>query len=88
MGLLICRELDRIRLRGWQSYSGYGPGNTRETSHGPLRVYGCMAGMQWISRAQVQSGDIIVWAGHMGMAINNTQFISALNPTLKTGWKY
>jgi len=74
-----------VSVKGGKAIPGYGPGKYQGTSHGPpTGLWAAWPGMQWISRAQVQSGDIIVWAGHMGMAINNTQFISALNPTLKT----
>jgi cell wall-associated NlpC family hydrolase len=37
-----------------------------------------------ISRSQVAAGDLIVWPTHMGIALNNTQMISALNPGLGT----
>ena len=74
-----------VSVKGGKTIPGYGPGKYQGTSHGPpTGLWAAWPGMQWISRAQVQSGDIIVWAGHMGMAINNTQFISALNPSLKT----
>jgi hypothetical protein len=35
-------------------------------------------------RAGVQAGDIIIWLGHMGIAVDNTHMISALNPKDKT----
>jgi cell wall-associated NlpC family hydrolase len=74
-----------VSVKGGKAIPGYGPGKYRGTTHGPpTGSWAIWPGMQWISRAQVQSGDILVWAGHMGMAINHTQFISALNPTLKT----
>lgn len=37
-----------------------------------------------INRNQVGAGDLIVWPTHMGIALNNTQMISALNPSLST----
>jgi cell wall-associated NlpC family hydrolase len=74
-----------ISVKGGKAIPGYGPGKYQGASHGPpTGSWAIWPGMQSVSRAQVQSGDIIVWAGHMGMAINNTQFISALNPKLTT----
>jgi hypothetical protein len=37
-----------------------------------------------VSRENVQAGDIIVWVGHMGIAISNTHYMSALNPKTTT----
>jgi cell wall-associated NlpC family hydrolase len=74
-----------VSVKGGKAIPGYGPGKYQGASHGPpTGLWAIWPGMQWIKRADVQSGDILVWSGHMGMAISNTQFISALNPTLKT----
>lgn len=67
-----------------------GSGRYDGTSHGPptgswaawLLAHG--GGSTTVKRAQVQAGDIIVWAGHMGIATSNTQMISAENPTYGT----
>jgi cell wall-associated NlpC family hydrolase len=74
-----------ISVKGGRAIPGYGPGKYQGTTHGPpTGLWAAWPGMQSISRVQVQAGDILVWAGHMGMAISNTQMISALNPTIKT----
>lgn len=37
-------------------------------------------GTTTVKRNQVQAGDVIVWATHMGVAITDTQMVSAENP--------
>ena len=60
---------------------GYAAGKYDGTSHGPpTGGWATWPGTQRIQRADVKAGDIIVWFGHMGMAISNTQMISAQNP--------
>lgn len=60
---------------------GYGPGKYKGTVHGPpTGAWAIWNGMVTIPRASVQAGDILLWVGHMGIAVNNTQMISALNP--------
>lgn len=64
---------------------GYGPGKYDGSSHGPpTGGWGVWNGIRHISRGEVQSGDLIVWVGHMGIAINNQQMVSALNPNDRT----
>ena len=63
------------------SIPGYGPGKYNGTVHGPpTGAWAVWSGLATIKRADVQAGDILLWLGHMGIAINNTQMISALNP--------
>lgn len=55
------------------------------TSHGPpTGSYLLWGGATRIPRNQVQAGDICVNASHMGIATSNTEFVSALNPSLGT----
>jgi len=64
---------------------GYGPGQYDGSVHGPpTGSWAVWPGMAHISASQVQAGDIIVWAGHMGIAVNNQEMISALNSRLGT----
>lgn len=59
---------------------GYAAGKYDGSAHGPpTGLWGVWPGLQHISASQVQAGDIIVWTGHMGMAVSNTSMISALN---------
>ena len=63
-----------------------GSGRYDGTTHGPPT--GSWAawflarggGSTTVKKADLQAGDIIVWAGHMGIAINGTQMISAETP--------
>lgn len=60
------------------------PGNAvgvyNGNSHGPTTgMWGIWNGLSHVERAAVQAGDIIVWTDHMGIAISNSQMISALN---------
>lgn len=65
---------------------GYGAGKYDGSSHGPpTGEWGVWPGLKRISRAEVMAGDIIVWVGHMGIATDNGNMVSALNP--KTGTK-
>lgn len=41
-------------------------------------------GAKTIPRGQVAAGDLCVWSTHIGIALNNSQMISALNPSLGT----
>jgi cell wall-associated NlpC family hydrolase len=62
-----------------------GASNYDGSSHGPpTGSWGIWPGLQHIQSNEVQAGDLIVWVGHMGMAISNTQMISALNSNLGT----
>jgi cell wall-associated NlpC family hydrolase len=68
-----------------------GAGQYTGTSHGPTTIqWGAWfrahsAGSTTVQRGQVQPGDVIVWSGHMGIAVSNTQMISARNPAMGTG---
>lgn len=60
---------------------GYRSGRYDGTVHGPATgQWMFWSGLQRVSRDQVQAGDIIIWVGHMGIAVSNSQMISALNP--------
>lgn len=64
---------------------GYGPGKYNGTVHGPpTGSWGIWPGLRRISRANVQAGDIIVWTLHMGIAVSNSDMVSALNPSDRT----
>lgn len=68
-----------VRLKG--AIPGNGPGKYQGTTHGPpTGVWAVWSGLQKITRDAVTAGDVIVWLGHMGIAISNAQMISALNP--------
>lgn len=72
-----------VKLR--YAIPGFGAGNYDGSSHGPpTGVWGIWSGLSHVSRGDVQAGDIIVWLDHMGIAISNTQMISALNPAQGT----
>lgn len=68
-----------------------GKGRYDGKSHGPTTVLWAAwfragsGGTSVVPRSQVQAGDIIVWAAHMGIAISNSQMISAENPKSGTG---
>lgn len=66
-----------------------GPGTYDGTSHGPpTGVWGAWLIGKGMSVAggiaSAQAGDVIVWTGHMGIAIGGGQMISALNHSLGT----
>jgi hypothetical protein len=49
-------------------------------AHGPTTLsYLPWNGASVIPRNQVSAGDLLMWQTHIGIAINNTQMISALN---------
>src|SRR5258707_2489549 len=57
-------------------FSGHGP---------PTMVWAVWNGCQTIPRNQLSPGDLGIWpANHMGIAVSNSQMISALNPSLGT----
>jgi hypothetical protein len=59
---------------------GYGPGKYDGSSHGPpTGTWAIWSGLSRIGRSEISAGDLIVWAGHMGIAISNNQMISAQN---------
>lgn len=60
---------------------GYGPGEYDGSTHGPpTGSWLIWPGLKRVPVAQAQAGDIVIFAGHMGICINNKQMISALNP--------
>jgi cell wall-associated NlpC family hydrolase len=74
VGIQMGRAIPGIKADG---YDG--------SFHGPnTLMWGAWPGLTHIKRADVQASDIIVWAGHMGIAISNSQMISAMNPNDKT----
>jgi cell wall-associated NlpC family hydrolase len=55
------------------------------SEHGPTTVsYLVWSGAKTISAKSAQAGDLACWQTHIGMFINNTQIVSALNPSLGT----
>lgn len=64
---------------------GYSAGQYDGSVHGPpTGSWAVWNGLTHIQQSQVQEGDLIIWFNHMGIAINNTQMISALDPQLGT----
>lgn len=60
-------------------------GSWNPATHGPATgSYLVWAGASRISRSNLSAGDLCVWPTHMGIALNGTQMISALNPSLGT----
>ena len=60
---------------------GYGPGKYRGNVHGPpTMAWNVWPGLTNVSREQVQAGDVILWIGHMGIAISNSHMVHAPNP--------
>lgn len=74
-----------VAVRGGRAIPGNKPGKYTGTTHGPpSAAWATWAGMKTIKRSEVQAGDIVVWLGHIGLAISNSQVVNALNPTNKT----
>jgi cell wall-associated NlpC family hydrolase len=64
---------------------GYGPGQYDGSVHGPpTGSWGVWPGLKHISFGELQAGDMVVWALHMGICIGPNQMISALNSKEKT----
>lgn len=67
-----------------------GSGRYSGTTHGPPTAQWAAwllakgGGSTTVKAADVQAGDIIVWATHMGIAVSNTQMVSAQNPSIGT----
>lgn len=66
------------------SIPGYGPGQYNGSVHGPstlgwLAAQGQMVGS--VPRSVCAAGDLCVWPTHMGMAISNSEMVSAANAT-------
>ena len=61
---------------------GYAAGKYTGAGHGPATgAWLIWAGLKSISRGSVQAGDIMVWQTHMGVAISNSEMVSAQGPT-------
>lgn len=74
-----------VGVRFGRSIPGNAPGKYTGRTHGPnTAIWAIWPGLAHIKRNEVQAGDIIIWVGHMGIAISNTQMISALNPNDRT----
>jgi NlpC/P60 family len=63
---------------------GYPAGSYDGNSHGPVTVQYLTYG-SGVKRAAVTAGDLCVWQTHMGIAISNTEMISAQDEALGTG---
>jgi cell wall-associated NlpC family hydrolase len=64
---------------------GYPGGQWNPSTHGPNTTsYLAWGAIHHVSRRNASAGDLCVWLTHMGIAINNSQMISALNPKLGT----
>lgn len=69
-----------VAVKAGKAIPGNAPGKYTGTSHGPpTGVWAAWTGMDTVKRADVQAGDILLWAGHMGIALSNENMISALN---------
>lgn len=53
------------------------------STHGPVASSYQSFGTA-IPRSSVETGDLVVWSTHIGIALNNTTMLSALNPSLGT----
>jgi len=74
-----------VSVKGGKAIPGNGPGKYTGTTHGPpTGAWAAWTGMDTIKRSEVQAGDILVWLGHMGMAINNKEMVHAANPRADT----
>jgi cell wall-associated NlpC family hydrolase len=74
-----------VGVKARMAIPGNPPGRYTGTTHGPpTAVWASWTGMDTIKRSEVQAGDIILWLGHMGIAINNAEVVNALNPRDKT----
>lgn len=57
--------------------------NGKYSGHGPVTgQYYVWSGASTISPDQMEAGDLVCFLTHMGIAVSNTQMISALNSTL------
>jgi cell wall-associated NlpC family hydrolase len=74
-----------VGVKSGHAIPGYAPGAYHGTTHGPSTPqWAIWNGLTSLDRREVSSGDIIVWAGHMGIAVDNDRYVSALNPTSTT----
>ncbi len=65
---------------------GFRHGSYTGTTHGPTTaLWATWPGARTIPRSQVQPGDLLIWPMfHMGIAVSNSQMVSALNPSQGT----
>lgn len=69
-----------IGVKAQRAIPGYRAGTYDGSVHGPTTgQWAVWPGLSHMTAADVQAGDIIVWAGHMGIAVDATHMISALN---------
>lgn len=74
-----------VGVKARRSIPGNPPGRYTGSTHGPTTgVWAAWTGMDTIKRSEVRAGDILVWVGHMGIAISNTQMVHAANPQSDT----
>jgi cell wall-associated NlpC family hydrolase len=79
----FCNWIIGHKLGG--TIPGYGPGKYDGSIHGPpTGSWAIWPGLHRISRSELQAGDLIVWSGHMGIAVSNDHMVSALNPIART----
>ncbi len=69
-----------VGVKAGRAIPGYKPGKYTGKVHGPpTGSWYAWPGMDTVKRADVQAGDILLWTGHMGIALSNESMISALN---------
>ena len=74
-----------VGVKAGLAIPGYGPGKYDGSVHGPpTGMWAVWTGMSTVQRANVQAGDVIVWADHMGIATSPSQYISAHSPAERT----
>jgi cell wall-associated NlpC family hydrolase len=74
-----------VGVKAGMAIPGNSPGKYTGTVHGPATgVWAAWTGMDTVKRADIQAGDILLWFGHMGIAISNTSVVSALNSRVGT----
>lgn len=74
-----------VGVKAGRAIPGNKPGKYTGTTHGPpSATWAAWSGMKTIKRSEVEAGDIVVWLGHIGLAISNAQVVNALNPSSKT----
>jgi cell wall-associated NlpC family hydrolase len=74
-----------VAVKAGMAIPGNSAGTYNGTTHGPTTgVWAIWTGMSTVKRADVQSGDILVWGSHMGIATDNSHYISAHSPAKGT----
>jgi cell wall-associated NlpC family hydrolase len=72
-----------VAVAAGQAIPGFPPGTYKGQVHGPTTVSWHAwigIGVVEIPRAAVQAGDIMLFDTHMGVAVSNSDMVSALNP--------